>query len=127
MTSEPSLWEGPFAGNSEVGLACLKNPRIGTMRTMCYTHHSPMAQMIRKHFLLPLPLDERIKLVARQDHKSEAEVIRELLETGLETKHQHTGSVGHALRKLAEIGKEAGATGPTDLSQNIDKYLYEDE
>jgi hypothetical protein len=85
-----------------------------------------MTQMIRKHFLLPLPLDERIKLVARQDHKSEAEVIRELLETGLQTKHQHTGSVGHALRGLAEIGKAAGATGPTDLSQNIDKYLYEE-
>jgi hypothetical protein len=82
-----------------------------------------MTQMIRKHVLLPLPLDERIKLVAHQDRKSEAEVIRELLESGLQTKHQQTGSVGHALRKLAEIGKEAGATGPTDLSQNIDKYL----
>ena len=86
-----------------------------------------MTQMIRKHVLLPLPLDERIKLVARKDRKSEAAVIRELLESGLQTKHQHTGSVGHALRGLAEIGKEAGATGPTDLSQNIDKYLYEDE
>ncbi len=45
-----------------------------------------MTQMIRKHFLLPLPLDERIKLVARKDHKTEAAVIRELLETALETK-----------------------------------------
>jgi Arc/MetJ-type ribon-helix-helix transcriptional regulator len=85
-----------------------------------------MTQMIRKHFLLPLPLDEQIKLVARKDHKSEAEVVRELLETGLQTKHQQTGSVGQALRKLAEIGKQVGATGPTDLSQNIDKYLYEE-
>ncbi len=86
-----------------------------------------MTQMIRKHFLLPLPLNERIKLVARKDQKSEAEVIRELLERGLETKHQQTGSVGHALRRLAEIGKQVGATGPTDLSQNIDKYLYEED
>jgi Arc/MetJ-type ribon-helix-helix transcriptional regulator len=85
-----------------------------------------MTQMIRKHVLLPLPLNERIKLVARKDRKSEAEVIRELLETGLETKQQQTGSVGHALRGLAEIGKKAGATGPTDLSRNIDKYLYEE-
>ena len=83
--------------------------------------------MIRKHFLLPLPLNERIKLVARRDHKSEAKVIRELLETGLQTKqHQQTESIGHALRRLVEIGKQAGATGPTDLSQNIDKYLYEE-
>jgi hypothetical protein len=54
-------------------------------------------------------------------------VIRELLETGLQTKHQQIGSVGQALRGLAEIGKEAGATGSTDLSQNIDKYLYEED
>jgi hypothetical protein len=86
-----------------------------------------MTQMIRKHVLLPLPLDEQIKLVARKDHKSEATVIRDLLQTGLETKHQQTGSVGQALRKFAEIGKQAGATGPTDLSQHIDKYLYEED
>ena len=85
-----------------------------------------MAQMIRKHFLLPLPLDERIKLIARKAHKSEVEVIRELLESGLQIKQEQTASVVHALRQLAEIGKRAGATGPTDLSQNIDKYLYEE-
>jgi hypothetical protein len=85
-----------------------------------------MTQMIRKHVLLPLPLNEQIKLVARKDHKSEAELIRELLESGLQTKYQHTPSVGHALRGLAEIGKQAGATGPTDLSKHIDKYLYEE-
>src|ERR671932_654919 len=96
------------------------------MHDVLYTIYIPMTQMIRKHFLLPLPLDERIKLVARRDHKSEAEVIRELLETGLQTKQEHTGSIGQALRRLAEIGKEVGATGPTDLSQNIDKYLYEE-
>jgi hypothetical protein len=94
---------------------------------MCYTQLIPMTYMIRKHVLLPLPLDERIKLVARRDRKSEAQVIRELLDTGLETKQQHTGSVGHALRRVAEIGKEVGATGPTDLSQNIDEYLYEED
>ena len=55
-----------------------------------------MTQMIRKHVLLPLPLNERIKLVARKDRKSEAEVIRELLESGLQTKQQHAGSIGQA-------------------------------
>src|SRR5829696_1801895 len=94
------------------------------MHNVLYTTYIPMTQMIRKHVLLPLPLNERIKLVARKDHKPEAAVIRELLETGLETKQQQQGSVGQALRKLADIGKEVGATGPTDLSQNIDKYLY---
>jgi len=81
--------------------------------------------MIRKHFLLPLPLDERIKIVARQDRKSEAEVIRELLATGLETKQEQ--SVGQALRGLAKLGQKLGITGPTDRSRNIDKYLYEED
>ena len=74
-----------------------------------------------------MPLNERIKLVARQDRKSEGTVIRELLETGLQIKQQQTGSIGQALQRLADIGKQAGATGPTDLSRNIDRYLYEDE
>ena len=84
-----------------------------------------MTQMIRKHFLVPLPLDERIKLVARKDRKSEAAVIRELLQSGLETKQEQ--SVGQALRGLAKLGRELGITGPTDLSRNIDKYLYEED
>jgi len=87
-----------------------------------------MPYMIRKHFLLPQPLDERIKLVAHRDQKSEAEVIRELLETGLDTKQEHQAiSVGQALRGLIKLGREVGTTGPTDLSRNIDKYLYEED
>ena len=86
-----------------------------------------MTQMIRKHFLLPLRLDEQIKLVVHKDHKSEAEVIRELLAAGLQTKQQQTGSVGEALQGLAKLGQELGITGPTDLSQQIDKYLYEED
>jgi predicted DNA-binding protein len=81
-----------------------------------------MTQMIRKHFLLPLPLDERIKLVARQDQKSEAEVIRELIEQGLQATKPSV-SLGEGLRQLANLGIK----GPSDLSQNIDKYLYEED
>jgi hypothetical protein len=101
---------------------------VNTISTICYTHHVSMTQMVRKHFLLPLPLlMSGSSLWLCKDHKSEAEVIREFIQTGLQTKQeQHTGSVGHVLRRLAEIGKQIGATGPADLSQNIDKYTYED-
>jgi predicted DNA-binding protein len=95
------------------------------MHNVLYTTYTPMPYMIRKHILLPQPLDERIKLVARRDQKSEAEVIRELLEIGLETKQEQ--SVGQALRGLAKLGQKLGITGPTDLSRNIDKYLYEEK
>lgn len=54
--------------------------------------------------------------MARQDHKSEAEVIRELLETGFETQEeQQTVNFGQSLRGLAKLGQEVGITGPTDL------------
>jgi hypothetical protein len=50
-----------------------------------------------------------------------------LLEKGLETKQQQTANVGQALLGLPTLGQELGITGPTDLSINHDKYLYEED
>jgi hypothetical protein len=70
--------------------------------------------------------NERIRLIAEKDEQPEAQTIRELLETGLRARRQGgQATIGSALRELAEIGKQVGATGPTDLSRNIDKYLYD--
>jgi Arc/MetJ-type ribon-helix-helix transcriptional regulator len=80
-----------------------------------------MTQMIRKHVLLPLPLNERIKLVARKDHKSEAEVIRELLAEGLKQEAART----NAADVLLHIAQGAVKNLPPDVSVNIDEYLYE--
>jgi predicted DNA-binding protein len=81
-----------------------------------------MTQRIRKHVLLPLPLDERIKLVARKEHKSEAEIIRELLAEGLKQQAARTNAAADV---LLHIAKGAVKNLPPDISVNIDKYLYE--
>jgi hypothetical protein len=51
----------------------------------------------------------------------EERVIRELIEQGLKT--AKSMSLGEGLRSLGNLGIK----GPSDLSQNIDKYLYEED
>jgi hypothetical protein len=79
--------------------------------------------MIQKHISLPEDLDRKIQQRARLLQESEERVIRELIEEGLKKSKQRWKNAGDALRSLSELGIK----GPKDLSQNIDKYLYEDE
>jgi len=77
--------------------------------------------MIQKHISLPEDLDQRIRKRAKLLKESEELVIRELIEQGLKTIKPQ--SLGESLRQLASLGIK----GPRDLSQNIDKYLYEED
>jgi predicted DNA-binding protein len=77
--------------------------------------------MIQKHISLPEDLDQKIQERAKHLQESEERVIRELIEQGLKT--TKPVSLGESLRQLANLGIK----GPSDLSQNIDKYLYEEE
>jgi predicted DNA-binding protein len=76
--------------------------------------------MIQKHISLPEELDQQIQERAKLLQASEDRVIKELIEQGLQAAKPM--SLGESLRQLANLG----ITGPKDLSQNIDKYLYED-
>ncbi|MBI5620660.1 hypothetical protein HY949_02705 [Candidatus Gottesmanbacteria bacterium] len=77
--------------------------------------------MIRTQVYLPEELYGHIQLLARQDRKVSAQVIRELLTTGLKkVVEEKKTNAGDALLRLAKIG----AQGPKDLSINHDKYLY---
>jgi predicted DNA-binding protein len=77
--------------------------------------------MIQKHISLPEELDQKIQQRAKLLKESEERVIRELIEQGLKTAKPL--SLGESLRQLANLGIK----GPKDLSQNIDKYLYEED
>ena len=77
--------------------------------------------MIQKHISLPEDLDQKIQERAKHLQESEERVIRELIEQGLKT--TKPVSLGESLRQLANLGIK----GPSDLSQNIDKYLYEED
>jgi aryl carrier-like protein len=77
--------------------------------------------MIQKHISLPEELDQKIQQRAKLIQESEERVIQELIEQGLKTIKPM--SLGESLRQLANLGIK----GPSDLSQNIDKYLYEED
>ena len=77
--------------------------------------------MIRTHVYLTEELARDIKLLAKREKKREAEVIRKLLSEGLKSTPQvKRESTGASLLRLAAIG----GTGPADLSQRLDDYLY---
>ena len=75
--------------------------------------------MLRTQLYLPEELRQQIDVVARKEKKPAAQVIRELLKVGIDTKEQE--SIGTAFKRLSNLR----AKGPADLSTNIDKYLYE--
>ena len=79
--------------------------------------------MIQKHISLPEDLDQKIRERVKRLNQPEEQVITQLIEEGLNKPQQHWKNAGEALKSLSELGIK----GPKDLSQNIDKYLYEDE
>ena len=81
--------------------------------------------MIRTQIYLPDQLYQEIGLVAEREKKPRAQVIRETLNEGLGRKKDIRNG-GTALLELAELGKKLRIKGPKDLSENIDKYLYEE-
>ena len=83
-----------------------------------------MPHMIRKQIYLTRELDQHIHVLSKQQNKPEAEVIRDLLETGI--KKQHPMSTGEALLGLVTLGEKLVMSGPNDLSERHDDYLYGD-
>ncbi len=74
--------------------------------------------MIRTQVYLPEDLGMEIKLKAKRDKKSKAEIIRAALERGLV--ERKASNLGDELLKIASLG----GRGPKDLSTNHDDYLY---
>jgi hypothetical protein len=69
-----------------------------------------------------------IKLKAKRENKHEAEVIRDLLRTGLDaSRRTHQETTGEALLRLARLGEKLKVKAPADLSSRIDDYLYGEE
>lgn len=89
--------------------------KIAPTYTMCYTSY-----MDRVNIYLPTQLRQRLKLHAERVGRPQAEIIRELLEQGLEAQ---PARANEDLLALAHLGIK----GPTDLSTKLDEYLYGDQ
>lgn len=82
---------------------------------MSYAKH-----MIRTQVFLPEATYQQIRIQAELQNKPAAQIIRQALELGIKQPDQR--NAGDALLQLACLK----AKGPHDLSQNIDKYLYQE-
>lgn len=74
--------------------------------------------MIRKQLYITPQIDRELAILARQEGKSVAEVVREILGKYLHTKNKENPAA--ILLKLAENPFK----GPKDLSTNLTSYLY---
>ena len=84
--------------------------------------------MIRTQVYLTEEQARDIKLRAKHENKREAEVIRELVNKGLDASHRaNRETAGNALLRLAKLGEELHVKAPADLSSRIDEYLYGDK
>jgi hypothetical protein len=79
--------------------------------------------MIRTHIYLREDQTSGIKRKARQEHRPEAALVRELVDLGWSVKYP-LGQTDNPLLQLAKLGEELGVKGPADLSSRIDDYLY---
>lgn len=77
--------------------------------------------MKRKQIYLTEALDREISAIAKKEKKSQAEIVRKLLEKGIDRKKKM--SSGEFLLHLASYS----VPGPRDLSTNLDRYLYGDK
>lgn len=77
--------------------------------------------MIRTQIYLPETTHRRLKQLALQHKRAMADIVRDILEQELQvTSKKDNGGVS-VLRDVADI---QAAAGPTDLSSNVDHYLY---
>ena len=79
--------------------------------------------MIRTQVYLPKQLYQEVDLVAKEEKKPKAQVIREAIEKDMGKKR---GNASKFLLEIAAMAKKNKWKGPKDLSKNIDKYLYEE-
>ncbi len=78
--------------------------------------------MKRKQIYLTETLEKEINFQSKRENKTQAQVVRELLEESLQKRKQKL-SDGEFLLWMAD---HAGR-GPKDLSTNLDRYLYGDK
>lgn len=80
--------------------------------------------MLKTYLYVPEELEEKIKLTAKIQNKSKAEIIRQALKKGIVAVQQQNTASAQILLKLAEVGKQYNLQGPKDSSERIDELLW---
>jgi hypothetical protein len=79
--------------------------------------------MIRKQLYMTPDQDQTVKLLSMQERKPEAEIIREVIDLGIEAKAKRKAQTAKGLLRLAELAVPGLSA---NLSATIDNELYED-
>jgi predicted transcriptional regulator len=79
-----------------------------------------MNPMIRTQIYIPETIHTKLQRLAEANRQPMAEVIRQFIEDGLRNTRQDT-SGKTTIKNLLQI---QATGGPTDLSTNLDHYLY---
>jgi len=69
---------------------------------------------------------KQVDALTRAAGKPEKEIIREVVKAGLKTYQTTPMKSVKALLDLAEWAEKNNITAPKDLSQNLDKYLWDE-
>ena len=83
--------------------------------------------MLKTYLYLPEKLNKKVEAVAEAENKSKAEVLRNSIESGLDNVYHQKKDSTRSLFMLADLAKRYKASGPKDLSSNLDKYLWQDD
>ena len=83
-------------------------------------------QMQKTMVYLPKQLKERILVIANSSGTSQADIIRQALEEGLETSKFQSHASALGLIKIGQLAEKLQAKGPKDLSENLDKYTWDE-
>ena len=82
--------------------------------------------MRRTQLYLPDRIHQELARKASEEKRTISDLTRQLLEEGLKIKKtKKTVNSASFLLKLAEKAERRGWSGPKDLSNKTDKYLYE--
>lgn len=77
--------------------------------------------MIRTQIYLDKDIHEDLTALAKKERESMAKIARDILKEGLQKRKSLDKSGKKVLKKLIGIKAKGG---PSDLSENLDHYLY---
>ena len=75
---------------------------------------------------IPPEIKRAVRQAAKRRRCTDAEVIREALAAGMKKLENQQPASLEGMRKLVEFAEKHPSSGPTDLSQNLDKYIWDE-
>lgn len=80
--------------------------------------------MLKTYLYIPEYLEKKIRITAKAQNKSKAEVMRQALQEGLNVAEKQSKGGAEVLLKIAELAEKNKVRGPRDASVNHDYYLW---